>query len=178
VDNGAAVAVLLSLAAHLRHGGLRLQNSDVTLLFSVGEEAMMQGALAYVRDRQGWPLPARAINLEILGQNGGYLLWENDGTAMQQWPSDAELNGALEAAIETVAGEQARRERIANTDAFAFLRQGIPAATLGSYDASLGARGLHSADDNPGRVDAARLVQATKVITHLLSELDRPGGLQ
>jgi hypothetical protein len=79
VDNGAAAAVLMALARRLRHGDLHLDRTSITLLWTVGEEAQLQGALAYVRDREDWPLPVRVVNLEVLGQNGGYLLWEQDG---------------------------------------------------------------------------------------------------
>ena len=133
----------------------------------------MQGALAYVRDREHWPLPACAVNLEVVGQNGGYLLWEEDGTAMQRLPVDAALNRALGRAVEAVAKERPMRSPTINSDAFAFLRRGIPTATLGSRDAQLGERGLHSALDAPGRVDAERLAETVDVLGHLLAEMDR-----
>lgn len=191
VDNGAAVAVLLMLAKRLSHhrgtggagleqtprlhrGDLRLQRTSITLLFTVGEEAQMQGALAYVRgrDRNGCPLPAHAVNLEVLGQDGGYLLWEEDGTAMLRLPTDPALNLALEQAIEAVTGERSVRVPAISSDGFAFLRGGIPTATLGSFDLELGGRGLHSALDDPGRVDPARLTETVAVLSHLLEDID------
>jgi hypothetical protein len=69
VDDGTAVAVLLDLAERLHHGSLPLDQTSVTLLFTVGEEAQMLGALAYVRDRKAWALPVRVVNLEIVGQS-------------------------------------------------------------------------------------------------------------
>jgi acetylornithine deacetylase/succinyl-diaminopimelate desuccinylase-like protein len=181
VDNGAAVAVLLELADRFQREAFSLDGTAVTLLFTVGEEAQMQGALAYVedtygRDRAGTPLPTCAINLEVLGQNGGYLLWEHDGTAMSRLPNDAALNTALARAVEAVTGEPPIWSPQLNSDAFAFLRAGIPAATLGSYDRDLGGRGLHSAQDNASRVDPARLAEAAEVLCCLLKELDA-GGL-
>ena len=180
VDDGAAVAVLLELADRLQRGALSLDATAVTLLLTVGEEAQMQGALAYVDDVQaqdpaGASLPTFAINLEVLGQNGGYLLWGRDGTAMISLPNDAALNAALERAVEAVTGEPPLRAPQLNSDAFAFLRAGIPAATLGGYDHDLGGRGLHSVLDSTGRVDPARLVEATDLLCHLLEELDAAG---
>ena len=188
VDNGAAVAVMLALALRLRpsaslrtssgqarqlhRGDLHLDRTSVTLLFTVGEEAQMQGALAYVRDRKDWPLPTCVVNLEVLGQNGGYWLWEEDGTVMLRKPVDPALNRALESAVEAVTGERPVREPVISCDAFAFLRRGIAAATLGSFDRDLGGRGLHSALDNPGRVDPGRLVQAVEVLSCFLTDLD------
>jgi len=172
VDNGAAVAVLMVLARQLCQGNLHLGCTSVTLLFTVGEEAQMQGALAYVRDRKDWPLPTCVVNLEVLGQNGGYWLWEEDGTVMLRMPVDPALNRALELAVEAVTGEQPVREPEISCDAFAFLRRGIAAATLGGFDRDLGGRGFHSALDNPGRVDPGRLAQAVEVLSRFLTDLD------
>jgi hypothetical protein len=172
VDNGAAVAVLLTLARRLHRGDVSPDRTSVTLLFTVGEEAQMQGALSYVRDRKAWPLPTCAANLEVVGQNGGYLLWERDGTAMQKMAADPDLNRALAAAVQAVAGEQPARAPRISSDALAFLRQGIPAATLGSFDAELGGRGFHSALDNPGRIDAQRLAETVVVLGRFLLDRD------
>jgi Zn-dependent M28 family amino/carboxypeptidase len=172
VDNGAAVAVLLALAQRLSRGEVSPSRTSVTLLFTVGEEAQMQGALSYVRDREAWPLPACAVNLEVAGQNGGYLLWEQDGTAMQRMAADPDLNRALAAAIQEVAGEQPVRARRISSDAYAFLRRGIPAATLGSFDAELGGRGFHSALDNVDRIDTERLAETVDVLARFLLDLD------
>lgn len=162
VDDGAAVAVLLDLARRLNAGDPQLRATSVTLLFTVGEEAQMQGALAYVRHAyrpgtaQDDSLTA-VVNLEVVGQNGGYLLWEQDGTAMIQLQTDAQLNQTLVRVIEVMTGETPLRSAQINSDAFAFLRQGVAATTLGSYDTVLGGRGYHSALDNPDRVDSDRL---------------------
>jgi Zn-dependent M28 family amino/carboxypeptidase len=144
-------------------------------LFTVGEEAQLQGALAYVRDRVDWPLPTVAVNQEVLGQDGGYLLWESDGTAMSGTPCDPALNLALEGAAEAVTGERLLRAPAISSDAFAFLRRGIPATTLGSFDRELGGRGLHSALDHPDRVDPARLAETVELLTRFLTDLDAHG---
>jgi acetylornithine deacetylase/succinyl-diaminopimelate desuccinylase-like protein len=176
VDNGAAVAVLMALAQELQHGQLDLQHTSVTLLLTVGEEAQMQGALAYVRDREEWRLPSCAVNLEVLGQNGGYALWEEDGTAMLRLPTDPTLNQALERAVEAVCGEHLVRVPQVSSDGFAFLYHGIPATTLGSFDIDVGGRGLHSAQDRPDRVDVQRLGEAVDVLSHLLTKMDAETG--
>jgi Zn-dependent M28 family amino/carboxypeptidase len=172
VDNGVAVAVLLALAQRLHQEEVSPDHTSVTLLFTVGEEAQMQGVLSYVRDRKAWLLPACAVNLEVVGQDGGYLLWEQDGTAMQQMAADPDLNRALATAVQAVAGEQLVRARRISSDAVAFLRQGIPTATLGSFDAELGGRGFHSALDHPGRIDAERLAETVDVLGRFLLDLD------
>lgn len=172
VDNGAAVAVVLDLAQRLQRGTSPLEHTSVTLLFTVGEEAQMQGALAYVRDRDDWLLPACVVNLEILGQDGGYLLWNEDGTAMRRLEADAELNGALARAVEAETGERPTTAPRISSDAFAFLRDGIAAGTLGSFDQELGERELHGPLDSPDRVSPARLVQAVDILARFLADLD------
>lgn len=171
VDDGAAVAVLLGLGVRLHGGDLTLRQTAVTLLLTVGEEAQMQGALAYV-DGRAWPLPACAVNLEVLGQDGAYLLWQENGTATWRLAMDADLNGALARAVEGVTGCPPARVPVINDDALAFLRTGISAATLGSLDATLGGRGLHSALDRPGRVLPERLNEAVEVLACFLAALD------
>jgi hypothetical protein len=92
--------------------------------------------------------------------------------------NDATLNSALARAVEAVTAEPPIWSPQLNSDAFAFLRAGIPAATLGSYDRDLGGRGLHSAQDNASRVDPARLVEAAEVLSQLLKELDAGGPVK
>lgn len=169
VDDGGAVAVLLDLARRLQRGEIPLQHTTVTLLFTVGEEAQMQGALAYVRDRDDWPLPVQVINLEIVGQNGGYVLWAGDGTAMRTLDADVDLNLALARAVEAETGQRPTFAERINSDAFAFLRRGFPAATLGSLDLEHGEADLHGPLDHPGRIDLARLAQTADILARFLS---------
>ena len=163
-------------ASYIVHqGNPCLDQTAVTLLLTVGEEAQMQGALAYVRDRKDWPAPVSVVNLEVMGQNGGYLLWEKDGTAMTRLPTDSSLNQALERAVEAVTGERPIRVPAISSDAFAFLRQGIPATTLGSFDLEMGGRGLHSALDSPDRVSPERLVETVEILSRFLEDVDLGG---
>jgi hypothetical protein len=176
VDDGAAVAVLLAIAHRLKRGDLRLDHTSVTLLFTVGEEAQMQGALAYVRDREEWPLPTAVINLEVVGQGGRFLLWDQDGTAMLRLPNNHDLNLALSGAVRAVTGEPAVQAPQISSDAFAFLRQGLMATTLGSLDAELEDGGLHSAKDNPSRVDPQQLNTTVEVLSRFVADLDAVRG--
>ncbi len=168
VDNGAAAAVLLTLARHMPG---RLRQTALTFLFTVGEEARMQGALAYVRDRNHAP-PTCAINLELIGQNGPWVLWQRDGTSMLPLPTDTLLNERLTRAIVRVAGRPAHILPTINSDSLAFLQRGIPATTLGSLDAQLGMGGLHSHLDTLSRVQPDRLNEAIGILTELLHDLD------
>jgi hypothetical protein len=80
-------------------------------------------------------------------------------------------NGAAEA----VTGERPLRAPAVSSDAFAFLRQGIPATTLGSFDRELGGSGFHSALDHPDRIDTARLAETVELLTRFLTDVDARG---
>ena len=95
---------------------------------------------------------------------------------MRRLPVDAALNRGLARAVKAVAGQPPARAPLINSDAFAFLRAGIPAATLGSRDEEWGDRGYHSGLDHPSRVDAERLAETAEVLSHLLADMDSGGG--
>ena len=132
----------------------------------------MQGALAYVRDREHWPVPIAVVNLEVMGQNGGYVVWEQDGTAMLSLPTDSLLNQMLAEAVEAVTGDRPIPAPSVSSDAFAFLCRSIPATTLGSFDLDLGGRGFHSALDSPDRVHPDRLTEAVEILARFLESAD------
>ncbi|HSN73866.1 MAG TPA: M20/M25/M40 family metallo-hydrolase [Anaerolineae bacterium] len=173
VDNGAACAVVAGLAERLaEEGGLR--QTRVTLALFTGEEANMQGSRAYVGSR-AWPLPVAAVNLELLGQNGGYVFWERDGTGFRSLPTTAEVNAWLAAAVQQVTGQSPQPAAAINSDGASFLARGIPAAVLGTRDQALGLTGLHRPSDNPKRVDIARLPEAVEILARLIQQIDRDG---
>lgn len=171
VDNGAACAVLLGLAAGLGQGAIRLRRTRVTVALFDGEEANMQGSRAYVAARS-WPLPAAAVNLEILGQDGGYLVFARDGDAVRWRATDPGLNRGLAAAVAAVTGQAPQEAPALNSDGYSFLAAGIPTAVLGSYDRRLLARGLHTKADNLARVDLARLPEAVRILGAFLAAYD------
>ncbi|UCC61416.1 MAG: M20/M25/M40 family metallo-hydrolase [Anaerolineae bacterium] len=172
VDDGASVAVLAVLARRLARRELRLERTTVTILLTVGEEAQMQGALAYVRDRRDWPPLVYAINLEGLGQNAGYVLWDADGTSMVGVPVDRKLSQIVERAVEAVTGEPPAHDPKITSDAYAFIRHGLPTVTLGGLDREWGWRGWHGPLDNLRRVDPDRLQEAGNVLNRILLDLD------
>lgn len=170
VDNGAACAVLLELCQRLATGKIEAKGVTVTVAFFAGEEVTMQGSQAYV-DSRPWPLPATALNLECLGQDGDYVVWQADGTVLTRCPTDPGINAALEAAVRSVTGRQVQMAPFLNSDAYSFLRRGIRAATLGSLDSRLGLTELHGPLDHPGRVTAARLEEAVLVLREFLKAM-------
>lgn len=170
VDDGAACAVVLGLAERLAQGpGLR--RTRVTLACFTGEEANMQGSRAYVRSR-GWPLPIAAVNLELLGQAGGYVLWQRDAFGFRALPTSPAVNASLAAAVAQVTGVPPQPAAAINSDGSSFLQHGVPTAVLGAQDPCFGFGGLHRPTDHLSRVDLARLPEAVEILAHFIDQAD------
>jgi hypothetical protein len=175
VDNGAACAILLGLAARLAAGEGAPRRTLVRIALFGGEEVNMQGSRAFLRERYpaGAPrLPAAAVNLELLGQNGGYQLWQRDGDALRPAPTSPALNAAVGAAVAAVTGQPPRAADLINSDGFAFLSAGIPTSVLGSFDRALGTGGMHTDADNLDRIDITRLPETVEVLARVLAWYD------
>ncbi len=172
VDNGAACAILLGLAEEYHKEPQVLQRTKVTLALFSGEEINMQGSFAYARHRE-WSLPALALNMEIMGQNGPYVIWEQDGISLKLWPCSPHVMDALACAVSEVSGHPPRRVGPVNSDGGSFLRVGIPAATLGSYDLHWGDRGLHHPSDNLERVVIERLPEGVQILKRFVDLFDK-----
>jgi hypothetical protein len=174
VDNGAACAILLGLAQRVQNGDLPLKNTHLTLALFDGEEVNMQGSQAYVKSRD-WPLPAQALNLEVMAQDGEYVLWEQDGFSLRLWSCSSEVNQAVIQAVLQVTGTAPRLVGPVNSDGGSFLRAGIPASTLGTYDRQQKDRGFHSARDNLERVVIERLHEAVEILSTLIEHYESGG---
>jgi hypothetical protein len=175
VDNGAACAILLALAERLAaHSSLR--RARVTLALFGGEEVNMQGSRAYVREYlrrpRTTPRTTLAVNLELMGQRGGYVLWQRDGNALRTLPTAPEANVLVRDALLAVTGRAPETEPLINSDAYSFLAAGIPAAVLGTRDPALGTAGLHRPTDHPDRVDQARLEEGVALLEEIIRRYD------
>ncbi len=172
VDNGAACAILLGLSRQLAEEQVPLANTRLTLALFGGEEVNMQGSRTFVRGRS-WPLPAAALNLEIMAQDGEYVYWELDGTSFKLYPTDAALNQAVSAAVAGITGAPASPAGPINSDGYSFLRSGLPATTLGTYDRQLGSHGLHLPSDNLERVQMSRLPEGVEILKLFIRNYDQ-----
>jgi hypothetical protein len=170
VDNGAACAILLGLAQQIADGKIPLENMRLTLALFGGEEVNMQGSRAYVLGRE-WSLPAAALNLEIMAQDGEYVFWEQDGTSLKLFSTDAVLNQVISKSVEQVTGHPARPAGPINSDGYSFIRAKIPVTTLGTYDKKLESRGLHLPSDNLDRVKMERLPEAVDILANFIVTL-------
>jgi hypothetical protein len=174
VDNGAACAILLGLADKLRGDNLAMRRTLLTLAIFTGEEVNMQGSRAYAASRE-WPLPTVALNLEVMAQDGEIVYWEQDGTSLKLVPTSPALNERIKASVEQVTGQPARPVGPVNSDGYSFIRVGIPATTIGTYDRVMVDRGFHQASDNLNRVVMDRLPQAVEILEHFLKACDAQG---
>ena len=134
----------------------------------------MQGSHAYAQERN-WPLPAIALNLEIMGQNGDYIYWEEEGSSLKLIPTSTKINQQISQSIQEITGKPAQPAGPVNSDGYSFLRAGIPATTIGTYDQVLNVRGFHGPDDHLGRVVMTRLPQAVDILSDFLNKQDKKG---
>jgi hypothetical protein len=174
VDNGAACAVLLGLAQRLKQGAVAIDRTKVTLVLFTGEEVNMQGSRAYVRSRE-WPHPTIAVNLEVIGQDGEYVIWEQDGSLFERIQVPPELNEQVSAAVLAVTGRPVQPSGPLISDGGSFLMAGLPATTLGSYDRIFKDRGFHCAQDSLDRVVIERLPEVVDILSCLIQAYDRNG---
>lgn len=172
IDNGAACMVLLDLAGRLARGDIPLARTRVTIALFGGEEVGMQGSRAYVQSR-AWPLPAMALNLELLAQDGDYVIWQREGNGLQQLPTTPELNRTVAGVVAEVTGKPARFIGSLVSDGFSFLSAGIPTSVLGTHHSRMGGGGLHRPSDNRERVVLVRLPESVELLARLLGKYDR-----
>jgi hypothetical protein len=176
IDNGTACAILLDLADRLARDEVSLESTRVTVILFTGEEVGMQGSRAYVESRE-WPLAAAAINLEIMAQDGDYVIWQHQGNGFRTMPTTPWLNKAVAGAVLESTGAPARSVDLLLSDGFSFLSAGIPTTVLGTYHSQMEGGGLHRPTDNLDRVVMSRLPEAVEVLTSVLSRYDA-GELQ
>lgn len=188
VDNGAACAIILGLAESLAETGESLaarkkirankstflQNTRLTLALFTGEEVDRQGSRAYARSRD-YPLLTAALNLEAMGQDGPYVLWDCDGSIYSLRTCDHRLTGLASSSIVDLTGTSPVSGGPMLSDGAAFIEQDIPTAVLGTYDTRWRDRGFHKPSDNLDRVVPERLVEGVMLLREIVRRYDRFG---
>ncbi len=172
VDNGAACAILLGLADHLSNTQYPISDTKITLALFTGEEVQMQGSRAYVRDRD-WPLPAIALNLEVMAQDGGYVYWEQDGTSFGLTPTSHQVSQAIADAVNQATGRLAQPAGPVNSDGFSFISAGVLTGVLGTFDRRLKETGFHRPSDNLQRVVMSRLPEGVEILSRFIRKYDQ-----
>jgi hypothetical protein len=169
VDNGTACAILLGLANELAGEKTSLEDIKITLALFSGEEVNMQGSRAYVKDRT-WQVPASAINLEVMAQNGDYIFWEQDGSIFKLLQTSPALNKIFAEAVEVVTGLTAKPFSPVNSDGASFLFAGIPTTTIGTLDKEVRETGFHRPTDNLDRVVMERIPEGVRILETIIWE--------
>lgn len=168
VDNGAGCTILLSIAKHLAAGDIDVEQTKVTIVLFCGEEVIVQGSRAYVADRD-FPYPTIAINFDLMGQPGDYVVWKEIGSPLQKFPADVNLNKELrDLVLDKTNTELLFRKGPIGTDTLPFLVNGIRATTIGSMDQILGFGGLHTSKDNLTRITSEKIEESTKLLISFL----------
>jgi hypothetical protein len=174
VDNGAACAILLDVAHRLASKDMVLKRTRVTITLFTAEEQNMQGSRAYVRSRE-WSVPVAVINLELMAQDGPYVVWHSDGNAFRTLRTTPSVNAAVHRAVVAVTGMEPQAAGTINSDAFSFLSAGVPATVLGTFDRHWHAGGLHRPSDCLERVDMTRLSEGADILMTLLKDCEQTG---
>ena len=130
----------------------------------------MQGSRAYVRERN-WPLPATAINLEVMAQDGATIYFEQEGTVFRFLPTSETLNHAIIRATKLVTGQAAQPFGSVTSDGGSFVLAGIPATTIATLDNHFGETGFHRPSDNLARVVFERLPQSVDILQSVLDQV-------
>jgi hypothetical protein len=172
VDNGAACAILFGLAEQLSKRETLPSDTKITLALFTGEEVNMQGSRAYVKNRD-WPLPSAVLNLEIMGQDGAYIYWEEDGNAFRSLPTAKSLNVMYATTVEQVTGVPVQSAGLVNSDGASFLFAGIPATTVGTLDIQLRATGFHRSTDSLERIVMERLPEGIDVLQNFIKQFSK-----
>lgn len=171
VDNGAATAILLDVAKQITNAS-KLRYTKLSIVVFCGEETIVQGSRAYVSGRD-FPYPTQAVNLELMGQNGDYVIWNEIGDPFGSFSTDAILNDQLNTIVQKHTGRcVVFYDAAPGTDTLPFIQTGVPATSFASLDSMLGFGGLHRPADNIGRVAMEKLPETSYIMTNFVKHTD------
>ena len=171
LDNGTACAILLGLAQRLQDGVIAPANTRITLAWFTGEEADRQGSWAFAKSRSH-DLETAVVNMEVMAQDGDYVLWNEDGTIFKRRDTDPKLNALLSNAVAEVTGLETVSGGPMVSDGAAFINRGIATAVLGTYDTTRVDTGFHCPDDCLDRVVFSRLPEGVDILAEFIAQFD------
>ena len=176
-DNGSGVATVLRLAE--RYGG-ELDNFDVWVLLTGGEEALGEGMREWMRRHRRDLDPTSTIFLNVDTVGCGTVRWaRREGPLLGAKPHPR-LRGLCEQLAREDAEEGrygARPVTIASTnDAVVARRARFPAVTVTCRDEHGAAPELHRHSDTPDRIDDAALDRAFGFCSELIELIDEEIG--
>ena len=163
VDDGAGCAVLLELGSTLR-----LQQTEVQLVFFSGEEIGLEGSMQWVARGLDRSLPVKVLNLDGVGMTPQLALFKGESGVVRSFKPDPELVAVVEQVTPLY-----RTFYPATTDARVFLAAGVPALNLASdLPEHALPRHLHSTADQRGLVSEAALDETVRVLAEVAKRLD------
>lgn len=176
-DNASGVATVLRLAE--RYGG-DLENFDVWVVLTGGEEALAEGMREFMRRhrRELDPTTTVFLNVDTVG-NGTVRYSRREGPLVA-----ARLHPRVLELCHQIAAEDADEGRYgarpitirAVTDAVAVRRARFPTVTVTCRNAIDHAPNLHSHGDTPDRIDDAALERAFGFCSELIELIDESIG--
>jgi hypothetical protein len=178
-DNASGVATVMSLADELERDQPR--NLDVWVLFTGGEESLMQGMRAFLRTHEEAFDPASTFLLNINAVGRGdvrYVVGEGLAVSYELGSRLTELASALAEATQEAGASRAGPLRHGfATDALPARLHGIPATTLTCLEprAPVPAN-VHTAADLPSALDPEAMASAHDFALELIRLLDRDIG--
>lgn len=166
IDNASSVVALMGLAQELKRGTVSNNALNVEIVFTTGEEINLQGAKYYVKDllTRKKTQELSVINLELVGQPGNMVYWQKAGVMLKYYGADSNLIQRLAKAYFAVTKKNIGTLPKLTDDSIMFMREGIPAITVGFTNETYGVSGLHSPKDNLQRVDMNNI----HIMTHTL----------
>jgi len=171
IDNASSVVALMGLAHEIKRGAVHNNALNVEIVFTTGEEINLQGANYYVKDllARNKNQELSVINLELVGEPGNMVYWQKAGVMLKFYGADSNLIQRLKNAYFSVTKKNIGTLPKLTDDSIMFMREGIPAITVGFANEEYGVSGLHSTKDNLQRVDMNNIHIMVKTLGNVIN---------
>jgi len=171
IDNASSVVALMGLAHEIKRGAVHNNTLNVEIVFTTGEEINLQGAKYYVKDllTRKKKQELSLINLELVGEPGNMVYWQKAGVMLKFYGADSNLIQRLKNAYFSVTKKNIGTLPKLTDDSIMFMREGIPAITVGFANKEHDVSGLHSPKDNLQRVDMNNIHIMVKTLGNVIN---------
>ncbi len=172
IDNASSVVALLGLANNIKKGAVVNKSLNVEIVFTTAEEINLQGAKWYVKKllSKKKPQELSVINLELVGEPGNMVYWQKAGVMLKFYGADSNLIQRLANAYHTVTKKDISTLPKLTDDSIMFMREGIPAITVGFANEGYDVSGLHSTKDNLRRVSMENIHTMIKTLSEVIKQ--------
>ncbi len=177
-DDGAAVAVLMSLAEKLASSQPhqpQLERTAVRLVFFGGEEVNLPGSAAYAAAgavAMGGFAEGPVINCELVGGAAPFCYWESSGTFLSKYCVSEQALRLYQEALSTLGLSPAVNAGSIFDDSGRLLAAGLQAIGVGHGDPGK-PDSYHNAGDSVDRVVPQRLDETEQVFLQMISIVER-----